>query len=235
MNIVVATSDAYLHCVRPFAYCLNKFWPGQSVKVLCYEKPLALPFNFEAVSVGPMEKYTWASGLMKFLEITGWEKFILMLDDYFLIAPVDSHRIQGLYAAIDYCAGKIDLSGDRMQFPHEDAGTLVRAIWRDGQGNSLYHPEGNFKSRLFLFSLQAAIWRTDFMRDYLDPKWGPWETEIQGTAAIVEGEDKWHILGTQDKALNYANMTKSGKPTLWRTDKGMPPELWEELKGQNLV
>jgi len=171
------------------------------------------------------------------------EPFVLMLDDYWLTAKVKSLEIAllQLYMTKRPRIGKIDLSGDRMQFPHEKweevecSVPLVKAIWRDSAGNSIYRPDGGFKNRLFLTSVQAALWRREFLLEFFRWDEGPWEAEKNGTARVVESETDWLILGVKKPLMKYGNMTKAGKPMLIREDKGMTPELWEELERERLV
>ena len=240
MKVVVATSDQYLHLMNGFAYCFNKFWPGQEVDVLCYDIPQGMPANFHTRSLGPMEKHTWSSGIIT-MASTMDEPFILMLEDYWLTEEAKAQDIAALhhYMMLSPRIGKIDLSGDRVQFAHVDWNEapvpLVKSIWKDEDGKSLYRPNGGFKHKLFLTSVQAALWRWEFILDFFRWDEGPWEQEKNGTNRIVESDTDWLLLGTKKPLLKYGNMAKAGKPMLLREDKGMTPELLIELKREHLA
>jgi len=239
VNVVCITSDGYLHAMNGFAYCFNKYWDDeQAVGVLCYEMPRGMPTNFFSVSMGLMEWYQWSGALYRFLEVMGWDQFVMLLDDYFLTEPVKLDVVERLYEEMEqsWNIGKIDLTDDRMLFPHKPKKEhIVQAIWEE-DGKSLYHERG-FRNKLFLTSLQAAIWRSDFLKEIIDPEWNAWEFESEGAARIVAHGTKYEIWGTDLHPVKYANMRKSGKPFQWRLEKGMDryPELWAELQDRRMV
>jgi len=243
VKVFVVTSDNYLHAMRPFAYLFNKFWPNQRVEVCCHEIPTGMPENFTCVSVGPQKDYTWSSAVAKFLEAMDASQFVLLLEDYFITERPNLELIKGLWeymGEIATNAGRIGLVDDRIQFPHFKMDSilgksygLIESTWMDGD-RCLYNP-GSFRSRLYLTSLQPAIWRKDCFMEFLNVDEDPWEFEERGSERVATSKHSWRFFGTTKHPFKYCNILKARKPFCWRPERGMPSELWEELKGKELV
>lgn len=229
---VILTSNLYLHALPAFAYLFNKFWPNQSVRVVRYEvRPPKLPPNFTNYAIGKQADYTWSSGLLKYLEDHQGELILLMLEDYFINGAVHKNVIGWAWK---FMLGhpeiaKIDLSDDRMKVPHTN-------YWA-GENSEMIEsaPDAPFQT-----SLQAAIWRVDFLKRFLDPTESPWQFEKQGTKRVIAareaGEFDGLILGFKNPPLTYVN-AKGGMgtlPGLWDTKK-IPPWMEQELSRKGLM
>jgi hypothetical protein len=239
VRIIALTSNDYIHCLPPFCYLFNRHWPGRpQVEVVCYDQlPGELPANFEVISLGRQEDYTWSGGLLKYLETVPDELVLLLLEDYFLISPVDPATVAALarYVENEPSIGRLDLTADRLRFPYYSYREIggVELVWavKDKQ---IFNPAGGFRSRLFLMSFQASIWRKSFLTGHLNPTEDPWQAEREGTRRIVENGGDWQILGCGQPVLDYQIAIKAGKPGLWRTEK-IPPHLLAELNEEGLL
>lgn len=223
MEVVVLTSNAYLHCLPPFAYLFNKFWSiNQPVKVARYEhRPRHLPTNFSNFAIGNQADYTWSSGLMKYLQYHNGELILLMLEDYFLDSSAHQPNIK---MAWDYMlqhseVAKIDLTNDRLKVAHSDYDAIFIQSANDAP---------------FLTSLQAAIWRKDFLLKALNPDESPWQFEKRGTKRVMK--EKPLILGFRQPPMSYVNAIggEGGNPSAWDTKK-IPQWVMSELKGRGLI
>lgn len=231
------TSNAYVHAIPGFAYLFNKFWSDdQGVKILRYDvrnPKLHLP-NFHVIAIGKQADHTWSSGLRGYLEglaHAGETHILLMLEDYYLSTPVDRQAVKALHAyALDNPeVAKIDLSGDRLKFPHTE------------------HPTANSvpvvlsaDDALFQTSIQAAIWRIDYLLRFLVDSETPWQFEKAGTRRVIAAREAGtfdgKILGTSRAVLNYVNAIggEGTKPGEYDRRK-FPPALWAELEAKGLV
>ena len=217
-HYVVATSNDYVGIMPGFAYLFNKFLgPDVKVKVVRYDVRLpGLPANFSQYAVGPQSEYSFTAGLAKFLDWWHYDTLLLMLEDYYL-TEIDTNRIQRLQEMMN--AGnvdKIDLTGDRSKFRHTAKGDIITS-----DQNAQYRA-----------SLQAAIWRTDYLRDCLSRgDWTPWEFEKH--AAQNDGAT---ILGTIEPVMQYINAVggEGKKPGQFDTKK-IPTWLWQELRRARAV
>ena len=228
MEVTVLTSNAYLHCLPPFAYLFNKFWSvNQAVKVVRYEvRPLNLPTNFTNYAIGKQADYTWSSGLIKYLNGYNGELVVLMLEDYFLSEQAHAVRINQLYAYMQQNPkiAKIDLTNDRLKvahkpFPDKDFDFIQSA------------PDAPFQT-----SLQAAIWRKDFLLRFLNPKENPWQFEKLGTKRVIEAKEDFLILGCKKPPVTYINAIggEGNNPSAWDTKK-IPTDMMFELKQRGLM
>jgi len=234
-GVVVLTSNRYVHCIPPFAYLFNKFWDaGQQVKIVRYDvRPPKTSGNFSNFAIGVQDEYTWSSGLIKYLHYHPGDLILLMLEDYFVDKPVNTKLIKKLWQYMGQHEGivKIDLTDDRLKMPHR-----------------VYNPPLHYDEDLivsednapFQTSLQAAIWRKDFLLQFLDPTENPWQFEKKGTKRIVQarlsGDFDGLILGCKRPPLSYIN-AKGGEgknPEAWDFKK-MPQWMAQELKERSLI
>jgi hypothetical protein len=238
VRVVCATSNRYVHLLPAFARCVERFWPtGPPVAILHYDisPPAGLSPRFAPFCGGVQSATRWSAGLRRWLSTVPDDgaPVLLLLDDYWLCAPVDAARLAELEvwmvaAGVD----KLDLSGDRLRFPHDphparpDLVVALADPW-------LYRPAEGFKTRLFLASIQAALWRVDFLRGLLRDDESAWEMEANGTARLV-GARRGSIVGVREPVLRYANATKAGKPQLLRADH-IPPALLADLRAAGLL
>lgn len=233
LEVVVLTSNAYLQCLPPFAYLFNKFWPGnQPVKVVRYEnRPYNLPGNFTTYAVGNQADYTWSSGLTKYLQWHNGDLVLLMLEDYFIDSLVSVKAIQSVWDFMSQHPeiAKIDLTGDRLKVSHHP--------FIDTHGLDFIQSDNDAP---FQTSMQAAIWRKDFLLKFLDPTESPWQFEKQGTKRVIEARQKGQfggsILGCKKPPLSYINAVggEGQNPSEWNI-KRFPSWMLSELKGRGLM
>lgn len=224
MKIVVLTSNAYHACLIPFAHYWNRFAGAQrTVIVGCYDAPLPdLPENFEPLRIGRQDGYTFSGGLRLLVSLLNDPYVLLVLEDYFLTADVDWKRID--LACERMLAhrriAKFDLSDDRLKAPHHGDGTAQGVILSDDDAP-------------YQTSLQAAIWRTDFLWRYLSVDEDAWAFEKYGTKRLIEARRSgasWDIVaGFSDPPLRYANAVggMGNKPGVIEP-KHMPDWQWRE-------
>lgn len=233
-EVIVLTSNKYVHCLPAFTYLFNKFWDaGQQVKVVRYDvRPAKMPGNFSNFAVGNQDDYSWSSGLRKYLIHHNDDLIILLLEDYFIDGPVDKQRIEQIYKFMKLRPeiAKIDLTDDRIKVTH-------RPYTADIYGLDLVESGPNTQ---FQTSLQAAIWRKDFLLQFLNDKENAWQFEKQGTKRIIDareaGEFDGYILGCQEPPLTYIN-AKGGEgnhPHLWDFKK-FPDWMKVELRHKGLL
>lgn len=228
LEVVVLTSNNYLHCLPPFAYLFNKFWSiNQPVKVVRYEvRPRNLPGNFSSFAIGNQADYTWSSGLKKYLQHHNGELVLLMLEDYFLDSSVHQENVKAAWKLMTHHPGiaKIDLTNDRLKVAHSDHDDTFIVSASDAP---------------FQTSLQAAIWRKEFLLKFLDPTENPWQFERRGTKRVITAREKGEeglILGFKRPPMSYVNAIggEGNNPGAWDTKK-IPQWTMNELRGRGLV
>lgn len=210
MEVIVLTSNKYLHCLLPFSILFNRYWKKeQPVKIIRYEiRPQGLPINFTNFAIGNQADYTWSSGLIKYLYHHPGELILLMLEDYFLSQPVNIKAVEMAWAYMLHHPeiAKIDLSDDRLKVDHTDYNDTFILSADDAP---------------FQTSVQAAIWRKDFLLQFLNPTENPWQFEQKGTKRVIAarqaGKFSGLILGFKEPPIVYVNAVGGAgrKPGEW--------------------
>jgi len=230
---VTLTSNAYLRCLPPFAYLFNQFWgKEQAVKVVRYEvRPNNIPANFTNYAIGKQADYTWSSGLIKYLKDHEGELILLMLEDFFLDSQARQTAIKGAwgYMQANPNIAKIDLTNDRLKVPYTQHKETIF------QGLIESTPDAPFQT-----SLQAAIWRKDFLLRFLDPNETPWQFEKKGTKRVIAAREAGTfnglILGFKNPPMSYINAVGGEGRNSDKWDrKKFPSWMWSELSGRGLL
>jgi hypothetical protein len=211
MRVVVLTSDKYLPALRVFAWLFNKYWsPKQEVVVGGFTPPdFDLPANFTFHSIGHFADYPvdkWSNGVIKLLQELPDDVITLMLEDYWLIRPVNTEavRIAADYAQQFGYVLRIDLTTDR--------------LFAGGPHYPSDIPDYGFAGYLDLFrkpdtpyemSLIAGVWRKDNLLSVLVPGESPWDVEIAGTTRVNERKDLL-VLGTRQWPVRHILGLRNG-------------------------
>lgn len=227
--ITVLASNEYLHCLSPFAYLFNKYWSiHQPVRVIRYEiRPRNLPVNFTNFAIGKQSDFSWSSGLIKYLNYYEGDLVLLMLEDYFLSQRVNADTVAAMWEQMSRNPqiAKIDLSGDRNKVSSREFNDDLLQIDDEAQ---------------FQTSLQAAIWRKDFLLQFLKPDESPWQFEKLGSKRVIAERKKGNfsglILGCKFPPITYINAIggEGNHPALW-DNKKIPQQMMRELKGRGLI
>jgi hypothetical protein len=161
-------------------------------------------------SIGAYEDYPankWSDAFLKVLDGVAQDRFILMLEDYWLCRPADVRGIKYLW---DYAGQfenvlKIDLAFDRLFI---NAGADFNYGMNDygyvGHMDLLKSPHGT----PYQFSLWGGIWRRDVMRQFVVPGETAQILELNGTSRVT---DDVLILGTRQGPLRHGNIYRSGR------------------------
>jgi hypothetical protein len=226
MRVLVLTSDHYLHALQPFAYLFNKYWGGgQQVLVGGFKSPeFVLPGNFGFVSLGAMSDYPldkWSDAFIKFLNLVPDEVFIFMLEDYWLVRPVDTDAVRILYdymLQFDYVL-KVDLCADRLYAMNmSDYGSVSRLDLVQSHRGSPYH-----------MSLMTGLWRKELLLKHVVPGESPWDIEIKGTRRLSLDETML-VLGTRQWPVRHVLAYRGGDAGTEADVGGLRTEDVEEMK-----
>lgn len=230
--VVVMTSDNYLLALQPFSYLLNRYWiPNPHVLVAGFSAPeFHLPHNFEFYSIGNQSDYPfkrWSNALHNLLvsdRMRDIETFVLMLEDYWLVRPVDTraiHILDGYARQFEYVL-KIDLARDRLyahgadlEYSHVSYIDLVKSM-----PGSPYH-----------MSLWIGLWRKDRMLEVLIPDESPHEVELIGTTRLSHIDTPFTplVLGTRQSPVNMTLGFRGGNYSKVNI-KGLPEEDLAEMR-----
>jgi hypothetical protein len=168
----------------------------------------------------------WTDSLRPFFEGLEEDRFALFQIDYFLHRPARLDVVAVLERLLDReGVVKADLTLDRTFFPHE-----------------LYAREGELRliasgqDAPFRSSLQAAIWKRDYLLELLVPGRSPWDFEIIGMCERMD--DGKLIVGVADpehEPVPYVNVYGQGRVNWQHVCSEMNPELLAELLDRGLM
>ena len=233
MQVICLTSNLYAHMVAPFAYLFRKFW-SETLPVTIVRYDVRAPRvggNFDQTSVGLQKDYTWSSGLHSWLANHGPDIFILMLEDYWLSEYVKQADVDlaWTYLVEHPQVGKIDLSRDLLKREHQSYTTV----------DDMHLIEAGVDTQ-FQTSIQAAIWRRDFLLRWLKMDENAWQFEKSGTRRLKQarqaGDCDKLILGVRPTVLRYINAC--GGEGLYPGEydhRKIPGWMWQELMAEGLV
>ena len=227
MRVLVLTCDHYLHALQPFSYLFNRYWsPVQRVVVGGFKHPdFILPPNFSFVSLGDMADYpidNWSDAFVKCLGMMSEEVFVFMLEDYWLVRPVDDAAIRILYNYMHQHRGvlKIDLCTDRLYAPNmSEHGWTDRLDLVKSDPASPYH-----------MSLLTGLWRKELLLKHLIPGESPWDVEIRGTRRLSRDADDI-VLGTRQWPVRHSVVYRRGNNSIADVS-GLLTEDVEEMRGR---
>lgn len=202
--VYVTSCDKYINrALRPFAYLFNRYWNStQPVVVIGFQPPpYELPPNFRFFSAGVDNgQRSWSTSVIRALQSLQDEIFILLLDDYFLNAPVHVGGVRSLadYVGLHPEALRLDLTTDRLY-----AGDMFDAEKWGHRFDIVETPAGS----MYQMSLQAGIWRRSLLLKLLKPEMSPWEVELQ-----TSPPPEMRVFGTRQAPVSYANVFQGGQP-----------------------
>ena len=170
---------------------LGNNWLMQGALHYAYEN---LPNCDPLMCYTPSDIKKWAETVRDFVRNVGDESLLVMLDDYW-IQEVDADllsKAEELMAQVNH-PDKIDLSSDRMQCKNTtwDSDFVLSA-----------------QDAWYRTSLQAAIWKTEYLLKFCKAGWTPWQFEIEGSRLAMN--DGAMILGTEKPCIRYVNVLKKG-------------------------
>lgn len=212
LRFIVKTSNNYVKMIPGFCYLFNKYWDkNQKVHILHNDiAPNNIPDNFVCEKLSNQVACHWSSNLKSYLENIEEEYICMLLDDFYINAPVNLNHINKLVSLIQIKKEikKIDLSFDTALFDFEhtfydkidDLFILLRS-----QGSD------------YRTSLQAALWDKKYFMSFLfHDRINPWEFETTGMQRARN--DGAVILGTSNNPVRYGNIYNKGKISLYSKD-----------------
>lgn len=202
VTILVNSSDGFEDCWEPFFRLLSTHWPDCAFPILLNteKKQWGIPgcdLRTSRVSANESARLTWSECLIRAIDQIDTPLLMYFQEDYFLHAPVRQ----------DVIGAAVDLMLARPEIGHI-------ALTKHGSfGPFEPYPTAGFskirQDARYRISTQAALWRPDVLRSYLDAKENGWMFEIFGTwrarkrADLFLVADFEHSLG--GPAIDYVH------------------------------
>lgn len=211
IRVFVLTCDKYSWLLKGFARQFNIYWSAlQPVVVAGYAPPdFDLPDNFTFHSIAPQDygKDKWTTGLIEFLQTVDDEHFVWMLEDYWLCRSVNHQAIQTLHELCTFQPQvlRLDLTDDRQ---YSGQMKEFEYIPYYGSNDILWTPPDS----PYQASTQAGIWSRQNLLSVIEPDESGWQFELEKTATNIRNRPDLWVLGTRQRPVRYANVTRSGNP-----------------------
>ena len=194
LTVLVASCDKYADLLAPFSALWRKFWPDCPFKTVLVTETLPpddgrLCFD-HIIACG--EGGNWCSRLVQALEQVVTPYVLLLCDDYFLEAPVDT----GLFRTRLEQAKKFDAVNLRL-IPNPRP--------------SLPYRDGLFEYRkqtAYCIATQAGIWNREFLGNLAKGKASIWEFERYGSFDV--GSEHRPLLVTPTKEFPFVDAVHKG-------------------------
>lgn len=215
MQIIVMTSDKSApQTLLGFAHLFNKYWsPTQHVDIFGFsglDRLLrvddSLPDNHHYHSIGKQEDYPfgkWSNVLHNILQQYAEDKFILLLDDYWLIRKVDVDAVRtcakfmdtGGILKIDLTRERLNSQPDRFSF---DANTFAHM----GHVDFIESLRGSD----YQMSLWGGMWNREKLARLILPNESPHQIELDGTHRLNEIKTGFRVFGTRQAPMLHGNV-----------------------------
>lgn len=198
-TVLVASCDAYADLLAPFAALKRKFWPDcpfetvlvtEQTPTIEGEREAAKPAFDRVIACG--KGMNWASRLVQALDQITTPSVLMLCDDYFLEAPVDTaNLLRRLEQFKDAAALNLRL------VPNPRHG-LPRA---DGL---MEYP----KNTAYCISTLSGFWDRAFLQKLARPVSSIWEFERYGSFSV--GEETRPILATCEREFPFVDAVHKG-------------------------
>jgi hypothetical protein len=164
--VLVSSFDGFSACWPPFCHGLTKYWPDRPYRAFLVSNYTDSPCpQIQAIKVGP--DGGWSSNLLAALAHVSSPFVLYLQEDYWLEEPVNTAALEQYLRLME--AERLDYLR-LLAFPKPD---------RDYPGDErlgILAPDAAYRT-----SLQAAFWRTEFLRSLLVPGETAWSFEVNGT------------------------------------------------------
>lgn len=212
VTLLVNSSDGFEDCWAPFVHFLRHYWPACTYPVLLNTeaKDWSAPgveLRTSRVGTGAAARLSWSDCLIRAIDQVDTPLLLYFQEDYFIEKPVRD----------DVVSRAVQLMLD-----HPEIGHI--ALTRHGSfGPFASSPYPGFsvidQNARYRISTQAALWRPDVLRSYLDPRENGWMFEILGTKRASKRDDLFLVADFDNAA---------GGPAIDYTHTGIIKGQWHE-------
>lgn len=197
-TVLVASCDAYLDVVGPHVALRRKFWPDCPFETVLVTETLPAA-GFDRVVLTGKGK-CWCEMLVEALDRIATPYVLLMMDDYFLVRPVDTAQfLRRLEQAKAFDAANLRLN------PNPPG----RMPFGSGEDRLFAFP----KNVAYCVTCQAGIWNRGYLRGLAVRNRSAWEFERLGSFMLA-GETR-PLLVTPTREFPFVDAVHKGYWEPW--------------------
>lgn len=197
-TVLVSSCDAYSDVWTPFFTLLSANWRVSfPVRLITEKKDFFCALSdFKTIKAARgVKKTTWSERLIFALDQLETPYVLLLLEDFFMTAPVDQRRIEE-------CIENLDKDKDAVCFSFFPT---------TGNEPSKY---GGFDKRpqegLYRFNAQAGLWRTKQLLSFLNPLEDAWQWENEGNRRSFKIKGDFYSISPNEKPIFPYDYMKHG-------------------------
>ena len=199
MKIVVFTCSAYHYVVPIFYHFWKQNWPDcpYDLVIVTSKRKLVIPEDPKVSIAYQGEDRGYASNVISYLSNIP-DKLVLLMQEDFILHSTDSEIV---LKAVELCE-RPDIGCVRL-------GGVPGPDWQFNEPDGEGFGEIDKANADWVFSMQAAVWKTDVYLGLLN--WGdsPWEAEHGGTSRARRTPERF--LCSEENALVYGQYCTLGK------------------------
>lgn len=193
MRVAWFTCDEYVRILSATHYFFKEMWPDCPYPVDLVGETFGIKqFN----NFLPMGCGQWCDVAIRYFQgLNDHDLVLLLLDDYILSEPVKTDLIERYRTVME----------NHLDVP------FIRLVPCPGPELPSEYPDLGYFSdtQEYLISIQATIWRTKDMLNFLVPGWNPWQFEIMGSERYRHYSKKRMGVKKYD-CLQYRNLVLKG-------------------------
>ena len=194
-TVVVGSCDKYADLLGPFIALFRKFWPDCPFEVVLVTEsdPHIEGFNRTIACGGGMN---WASRMERALGEVSTPAVLMLCDDYYLSAPVETEKI-------------LLRLGQMKSLNAVNLRLIPNPVPRSGNSKPADHELIEYrKNTAYCIATQAGFWDREFLKGLLHGKTSIWEFERHGSFEV--GEESRPLLVTPEKEFPFVDAVHKG-------------------------
>jgi len=183
-SILVNSTDSFEDCWQPFFKLFSKYWTDYRGKIFLNTETKDFTYNdLDIISVKnnidlPRNKITWSQCLIKALELIESDVILYLQEDYFLHDKVDYKLIEKFSELMQNnnidCIHLTDQATSGPFTPTDN-----ELLWETDQ------------KAPYRISMQAALWKKNILKKYLNKDENAWQFELNGTKRSHKNNDRF--------------------------------------------
>lgn len=186
-TVLVNSCDAYQDCWEPFFCLFRKHWPDCDAPIVLNTESRSFVFQgldirCPCVSRTAGRQLGWGGRLMRTLDVVETDIVLLILDDFFILSPVQTGVVRGF----------VDLMA---------SDDLTHILLSEAPGPNKPSPYPLLVARgqraPYRLSLQVGLWNRDRLKSYLRPHESAWQTELWGSRRAWRKQDSFFCLDVE--------------------------------------
>lgn len=182
-TVVVNSCDKYEDTWLPFFKIMKKQWADRPYPIVLNTE--SKTFDYEDMDIKTFSFYKegeyvpWGKRFIRTLEAIDSEYVLVLLDDFFLLKPVDQQRIEE-------CIRWMDEDPELSVF-------YFREIYPPNIRDGKYpHFERRPQKTKYKLSCQTGLWRREKLISYIRPHEDPWQWETLGSRRASRYHEKFY-------------------------------------------